>query len=114
MTSSHSFFFLLPQDGNAECMGRADDQVKIRGFRIELGEINATLSKHMSVKENVTVVREDSKKECSEKRGEECVREERKRRTEEREERRQKRGTERDTERDTEREKETMRGCFCV
>lgn len=42
-------------------MGRADDQVKIRGFRIELGEINATLSKHLSVKENVTIVREDGK-----------------------------------------------------
>lgn len=41
-------------------IGRADDQVKIRGFRIELGEINANLSKHASVKENVTIVREDS------------------------------------------------------
>lgn len=46
-------------DGNVECLGRADDQVKIRGFRIELGEINANLSKHLSVKENVTIVRED-------------------------------------------------------
>eukprot|EP00004_Rigifila_ramosa_P024509 TRINITY_DN7128_c0_g1_i1.p1 TRINITY_DN7128_c0_g1~~TRINITY_DN7128_c0_g1_i1.p1 ORF type:complete len:1995 (+),score=422.61 TRINITY_DN7128_c0_g1_i1:669-5987(+) len=48
-------------DGNVECSGRADDQVKIRGFRIELGEVNATLSKHICVKENVTIVREDVK-----------------------------------------------------
>jgi len=47
-------------DGTLECMGRADDQVKIRGFRIELGEINAVLSKHLTVKENVTIVREDN------------------------------------------------------
>jgi L-aminoadipate-semialdehyde dehydrogenase len=47
------------QDGVVECAGRADDQIKIRGFRIELGEINAFLSKHSSVKENVTIVRED-------------------------------------------------------
>jgi L-2-aminoadipate reductase len=47
-------------NGMLECFGRADDQVKIRGFRIELGEINATLSLHPSVKENVTVVREDT------------------------------------------------------
>jgi L-aminoadipate-semialdehyde dehydrogenase len=47
-------------NGLLECFGRADDQVKIRGFRIELGEINATLSLHPSVKENVTIVREDA------------------------------------------------------
>lgn len=46
--------------GDVECAGRADDQVKIRGFRIELGEINAFLSKHPLVKENITMVREDS------------------------------------------------------
>lgn len=45
--------------GILQCFGRADDQVKIRGFRIEIGEINATLSLHPSVKENVTIVRED-------------------------------------------------------
>ena len=59
----------------AECAGRADDQIKIRGqrslrntrslsclagFRIELGEVNAFLSKHPLVKENVTIMREDS------------------------------------------------------
>lgn len=47
-------------DGAVECAGRADDQVKIRGFRIELGEINASLSRSPVVKENVTIVREDT------------------------------------------------------
>ncbi|MFF9900499.1 amino acid adenylation domain-containing protein [Streptomyces longispororuber] len=47
-------------DGSLEVVGRIDDQVKIRGFRIELGEITAALSAHSSVREAVTVVREDT------------------------------------------------------
>uniref|UniRef100_A0A6B2KWQ6 Carrier domain-containing protein n=1 Tax=Arcella intermedia TaxID=1963864 RepID=A0A6B2KWQ6_9EUKA len=46
-------------DGLMDCIGRADDQIKIRGFRIELGEISAALGRHPSVKENVTIVRQD-------------------------------------------------------
>ena len=47
------------QDGNLEFLGRADFQVKVRGYRIELGEIETILSRHETVKEAVTLVRED-------------------------------------------------------
>lgn len=50
-------------DGTVECTGRADDQVKIRGFRIELGEIDTHLSRHVAVRENVTLVRRDKNEE---------------------------------------------------
>ena len=50
-------------DGTVECTGRADDQIKIRGFRIELGEIDTHLSRHPSVRENVTLVRRDKDEE---------------------------------------------------
>ncbi len=46
-------------DGNLELLGRIDQQVKIRGLRIELGEIEMTLKEQLSVKEAVTLVRED-------------------------------------------------------
>jgi acyl-coenzyme A synthetase/AMP-(fatty) acid ligase len=46
-------------DGEVEFIGRIDNQVKIRGFRIELGEIDSVLAKHPSVRELVSVVRED-------------------------------------------------------
>ncbi|MBD0844768.1 non-ribosomal peptide synthetase, partial [Streptomyces sp. TRM68416] len=47
-------------DGGLEVLGRIDDQVKIRGFRIELGEITAALLKDATVRQAVTVVREDT------------------------------------------------------
>ncbi len=46
-------------DGNIEYLSRSDFQVKIRGFRIELGEIENVLSKYVSIKEAVVIVRED-------------------------------------------------------
>jgi amino acid adenylation domain-containing protein len=45
--------------GDLEYLGRIDNQVKLRGYRIELGEIEATLRSHMTVQENVVVVREE-------------------------------------------------------
>ncbi len=47
-------------DGNIEFLGRVDHQVKVRGFRIELGEIEAVLAELDTVKNVVTVVREDT------------------------------------------------------
>ncbi len=47
------------EDGNLEFLGRLDDQVKIRGYRIELGEISTVLNQHPSVREAVTITRED-------------------------------------------------------
>jgi aspartate racemase len=43
-------------DGSIEFLGRADDQVKLRGFRIELGEVEATLTRHLAVRDAVAVV----------------------------------------------------------
>lgn len=50
-------------NGDCECCGRADDQVKIRGFRIELGEIDTHISQHPLVRENITLVRNNSDNE---------------------------------------------------
>jgi amino acid adenylation domain-containing protein len=47
-------------DGNIEFIGRKDNLVKIRGYRIELGEIETALSQHDSVRDAVTIVREDN------------------------------------------------------
>ena len=47
-------------EGNIEILGRIDHQVKIRGFRVELGEIETALCAHTSIREAVTVVREDA------------------------------------------------------
>jgi amino acid adenylation domain-containing protein len=47
-------------DGNIEYLGRIDHQVKVRGFRIELGEVEAALQEHVSLKETVVIVREDT------------------------------------------------------
>ncbi len=51
---------LLRADGSLEHYGRKDLQVKIRGQRVELIEIDMTLAKHGSVKEAVTVARDDA------------------------------------------------------
>lgn len=50
--------FLL--DGKIEFLGRIDYQIKMRGFRIELGELEAVLKEHLSVKDAVAIVREDT------------------------------------------------------
>jgi hypothetical protein len=47
-------------DGSLEFLGRLDHQVKIRGYRIELGEIETALRQHPSLREAVTVAREDA------------------------------------------------------
>ncbi len=47
-------------DGNIEFLGRVDHQVKVRGFRIELGEIETVLAELETVKNVITVVREDT------------------------------------------------------
>jgi amino acid adenylation domain-containing protein len=50
-------------DGNIEFLGRIDRQVKIRGFRVELGEIENQLLNFPGIKEAVTTVWEDKKKD---------------------------------------------------
>lgn len=46
-------------DGVLEYVGRSDHQVKVHGFRIELGEIDAFLARLSSVRQAVTVARDD-------------------------------------------------------
>ncbi|MGE6917445.1 amino acid adenylation domain-containing protein [Achromobacter kerstersii] len=46
-------------DGVLEYVGRSDHQVKVHGFRIELGEIDALLARLTSVRQAVTVARDD-------------------------------------------------------
>ncbi|MBJ8030645.1 non-ribosomal peptide synthetase [Bacillus cereus group sp. N21] len=46
-------------NGDIEYLGRIDHQVKIRGYRIELEEIERVVMEHSSVREALTVVRED-------------------------------------------------------
>ena len=48
------------EDGILQYIGRSDQQVKLRGYRIELGEIEARLNSHLSVKDSVVIVREDT------------------------------------------------------
>ncbi|MEI6274794.1 MAG: amino acid adenylation domain-containing protein, partial [Prolixibacteraceae bacterium] len=50
-------------NGDVLFMNRIDNQVKIRGFRIELGEIESALALYETIKNNVVMVREDSRKE---------------------------------------------------
>ncbi len=50
-------------DGQIEFLGRLDYQVKVRGQRIELGEVEATLLRHVGVRESVVVA-------CADARGE--------------------------------------------
>jgi len=47
------------EEGKLEFLNRVDSQVKIRGFRIELGEIESAISQFSTIKNNVTIVRED-------------------------------------------------------
>jgi len=46
--------------GDIEYLGRIDHQVKIRGYRIELGEVEATLSRHVRIRDCVVVDREET------------------------------------------------------
>ncbi len=48
------------EEGKLEFLNRVDSQVKIRGFRIELGEIESAISQYSTIKNNVTIVREDT------------------------------------------------------
>ena len=48
------------EEGKLEFLNRVDSQVKIRGFRIELGEIESAISQFGTIKNNVTIVREDT------------------------------------------------------
>ena len=48
------------EDGRIMFIGRRDHQVKLRGFRIELGEIDTALGRHPTVRESISIVREDS------------------------------------------------------
>ncbi len=50
----------ITADGNLEYLGRCDHQVKLRGYRIELEEIEVVLSLHPSIRECVTLLREDT------------------------------------------------------
>jgi amino acid adenylation domain-containing protein len=43
-------------DGNIDFLGRMDDQVKVRGYRVELGEIEASLRRHLAVRDAVVLV----------------------------------------------------------
>jgi acyl-coenzyme A synthetase/AMP-(fatty) acid ligase len=51
---------LLRPDGFLEHHGRKDFQIKVRGQRVEIAEIDIALSKHESIKEAVTIAREDT------------------------------------------------------
>lgn len=46
-------------DGDVEFAGRLDRQIKIRGFRVEPKEIEASLSRHISLRNAVVVLKED-------------------------------------------------------
>ncbi len=46
-------------DGTIEFLGRVDHQIKIRGFRVELGEIEATLQRHLAIREAVVVASQE-------------------------------------------------------
>jgi len=47
-------------DGAIEFVGRIDNQIKLRGFRIETGEIDEVLKKHRSLRDCLTMLREDN------------------------------------------------------
>jgi amino acid adenylation domain-containing protein len=53
----------MAPDGCLFHLGRKDFQVKIRGYRVEVAEIEATLTKHMAIKEAVVVARQDQPNE---------------------------------------------------
>ncbi|MGU3435771.1 non-ribosomal peptide synthase/polyketide synthase [Actinomycetes bacterium M1A6_2h] len=46
-------------DGTLKYLGRSDFQVKLRGLRIELGEVDSVLRSDASVRQSVTVVRDE-------------------------------------------------------
>ena len=46
-------------DGDLVYLGRIDHQVKIRGFRIETGEIESELAKHVGLRANAVIARND-------------------------------------------------------
>lgn len=50
-------------DGSLEILGRVDHQVKIRGIRIELGEIDAQIRSYPTVRESITLARENGQRQ---------------------------------------------------